>query len=65
MHGYGAGAYCILRGGLTLMASSGVIDEGAVVCRGATIKGPVSIGPGTVVHPSAFILAEVCCLLCV
>eukprot|EP01147_Barroeca_monosierra_P001629 gene1629-4764_t len=30
----------------------------AVVCRGAVLEGPVRIGPGTVVHPTARIIAK-------
>ncbi|EGD78083.1 hypothetical protein PTSG_08961 [Salpingoeca rosetta] len=34
------------------------IHPTAVVCRGAVLKGNVTIGPGTVVHPTATIVAE-------
>ena len=36
-----------------------IIAEDAIVCRGAKLKGDVTIGAGTIVHPSARILAEV------
>ena len=35
------------------------IHDTAVVCRGADIQGDVTIGPGTTVHPTAKIIAEV------
>ncbi|XP_065841673.1 dynactin subunit 6-like [Oscarella lobularis] len=35
-----------------------VVAQGAVVCAEAEIKGDVTIGTGTVVHPKARILAE-------
>ena len=34
-------------------------DAEALVCRGAEIKGDVKIGKGTVVQPTAVIVAEV------
>lgn len=42
-------------------AMSGVtIDPEAVVCRGAVLKGDVTIGPGCIVHPAVEINGEVC-----
>ncbi|XP_065194167.1 dynactin subunit 6-like [Sycon ciliatum] len=40
------------------MAANATIAKGAVVCKEAILKGDVTIGTGTVVHPKALIHAE-------
>ena len=41
-----------------LECSKIIIGKDAVVCKEATLKGDITIGAGTVVHPKAFIHAE-------
>eukprot|EP00050_Salpingoeca_kvevrii_P015678 m.49036 g.49036 ORF g.49036 m.49036 type:complete len:178 (-) comp6458_c0_seq3:1499-2032(-) len=40
------------------MAEAAAIMEGALVCRGALLLGDITIGSGSVVHPSAVLRAE-------